>query len=243
MEKKSVIGIVPLIDNEKESYWMLPGYMQGIIDAGGLPVMLPLTDDRNLICQLVSSCDGFLFTGGQDVSPELYGEDRILQCGECSPERDRMETALLEEVLRADKPLLGICRGIQFLNAALEGTLYQDIPTQVKTNTEHHQTPPYDAPVHEVSIKDGSALFDLLMTQKIRVNSYHHQAIKDLSPQLRVMAVSEDGLIEGVYMPGKKFVWAVQWHPEFSYRTDENSRKIFKAFVSSAEICKQSRAL
>ena len=232
---KSVIGIVPLVDYKKESYWMLPGYMQGILEAGGLPVMLPLTDDMDLIRQMVSVCDGFLFTGGHDVSPELYGEEKLLQCGKCSPERDRMETVLLHEILCADKPLLGICRGIQFLNAALGGTLYQDIPVQVKPKTEHHQTPPYDIPVHEVWIKEGTALYDLLGTPRIKVNSYHHQAIKDLSSQLKVMAVSEDGLIEGVYMPEKKFIWAVQWHPEFSYRSDENSRKIFHAFITSAK--------
>lgn len=233
--KKRIIGIVPLIDYERKSYWMLPGYMQGILEAGGLPVMLPVTDDADLIRQMVVACDGFLFTGGQDVSPELYGEEKLLQCGEGSPERDSMEAMLLEEILRADKPLLGICRGIQFLNAALGGTLYQDIPVQVRTGTEHHQTPPYDVPVHEVCVKKGTVLYDLLGTQRIRVNSYHHQAIKDLSPQLQTMAVSEDGLIEGVYMPGKKFVWAVQWHPEFSYQTDENSRKMFAAFLSAAE--------
>lgn len=232
---KSIIGIVPLVDYEKESYWMLPGYMQGVMEAGGFPVMLPLTEDIDLIRQMVSVCDGFLFTGGQDVSPGLYGEEKLLQCGECSPERDRMETALLKEVLYADKPLLGICRGIQLLNVALGGTLYQDIPVQVQTETEHHQAPPYDIPVHEVCVREGTVLYDLLGTQSIRVNSYHHQAIKDLSSQLEVMAVSGDGLIEGVYMPDKKFIWAVQWHPEFSYHTDENSRKIFKAFVSSAE--------
>lgn len=232
--EKSIIGIVPLIDREKESYWMLPGYMQGIMEAGGLPVMLPLTEDREGIRQLARYCGGFLFTGGQDVSPELYGEEKIPQCGECCPERDRMESILLEEALRADKPILGICRGIQFINAALGGTLYQDIPFQVNTKTEHHQRPPYDVPVHEVCVKEGTALYDLLGVQKIKVNSYHHQAVKDLSPRLKAMAVSEDGLIEGAYMPDRKFVWAVQWHPEFSWRTDENSRKIFRAFVESA---------
>lgn len=231
---KNMIGIVPLIDYEKESYWMLPGYMQGIMEAGGLPVMLPLTDDAKLIGQMVSACDGFLFTGGQDVSPELYGEERLPQCGECCPERDKMEKVLLEAALAADKPVLGICRGIQFLNAALGGTLYQDLPSQLKTRTEHRQKPPYDNPVHEVCLEAGTALYDLLGTRKIRVNSCHHQAIKELSSQLKAAAVSEDGLIEGVYMPGKKFVWAVQWHPEFFDRTDENSRKIFRAFVSAA---------
>lgn len=233
MEKK-IIGIVPLIDYERKSYWMLPGYMQGILEAGGLPVMLPVTEDAGLIRQLVSACDGFLLTGGQDVSPELYGEEKLPQCGECSPERDRMERILLQDALRADKPLLGICRGIQFLNAALGGTLYQDIPAQVRTGTEHHQMPPYDIPVHEVCVKEGTALHELLGKTRLKVNSYHHQAIKELSPQLHVMAVSEDGLIEGVYMPDRRFVWAVQWHPEFSYRTDPDSRKIFGAFLEAA---------
>lgn len=137
---------------------------------------------------------------------------------------------LLETILDDDKPILGICRGIEFLNVALGGTLYQDIPVQVKTKTEHHQTPPYDIPI----MLEETELYGLLGEQKMKVNSYHHQAIKQLSPKLKAMAVSEDGLVEGVYMPEKKFVWAVQWHPEFSYQTDENSRKIFQAFVDSA---------
>jgi len=232
--KKSIIGIVPLIDYEKESYWMLPGYMQGILKAGGLPVMLPLTADKDVIRQSVSLCDGILFTGGQDVSPELYGEEKREECGECSPQRDRMEKILLEEALCADKAILGICRGIQWINVALGGTLYQDIPAQFETSQEHHQMPPYDIPVHRVKIKEQTPLYELIGMTDIRVNSYHHQAVKEISSKLEVMAISEDGLTEAVYMPEKKFVWAVQWHPEFSYRTDENSRKILRAFVAAA---------
>ena len=156
--KKCVIGVVPLVDYEKQSWWMLPGYMEGILEAGGLPLMLPLTDDREVIRQMTDQCDGFLLTGGQDVSPELYGEKRLPQCGECSPERDRMEKMLLEEVLHKNIPVLGICRGIQFLNAALGGTLYQDLPSQRGTGMTHCQKPPYDVPVHEVEIKEGTPL-------------------------------------------------------------------------------------
>ena len=233
--KKCVIGVVPLVDYEKQSWWMLPGYMEGILEAGGLPLMLPLTDDREVIRQMTDQCDGFLLTGGQDVSPELYGEKRLPQCGECSPERDRMEKMLLEEVLHKNIPVLGICRGIQFLNAALGGTLYQDLPSQRGTGMTHCQKPPYDVPVHEVEIKEGTPLYDLLGCRSLAVNSYHHQAVRQLAPGLEVMAVSEDGLTEGVYMPDRRFVWAIQWHQEFSYRAEENSRKIFAAFVRAAE--------
>lgn len=232
--KKPVIGITPLVDAARESLWMVPGYMEGVACAGGMPVMLPLTKDPDEIRQIAGLCDGFLFTGGQDVSPALYGEDRLPQCGETSPARDEMERLLLSEILSADKPFLGICRGIQFLNAALGGTLYQDLPAQRPSDIEHHQKPPYDVPVHTVRIEKNSPLSELLRAEALAVNSYHHQAVRALAPGLSVMAVSEDGLAEAVCLPEKKFVWAVQWHPEFAYKTDPNCRKIFEAFVAAS---------
>lgn len=231
--QKPMIGILPLTDMEKDSYWMLPGYMKGIEEAGGIPVMLPLTEDETILERLAESFDGFLFTGGQDVSPELYGEEVLPECGECSPERDAMERILLEKILMSGKPLLGICRGIQLLNAALGGTLYQDLPAQHPGEINHHMTPPYDRAVHKVTLKPSAPLYEILGTGEIAVNSYHHQAVKELAKALEVSAVSEDGLVEGVYMPDKKFVMAVQWHPEFSYLKDENARKIFEAFVKA----------
>lgn len=231
--KRPLIGIVPLVDVARESYWMLPGYMQGVEQAGGVPVMLPLTDDTATLRQLADTCDGFLLTGGQDVSPALYGAAPTPQCGVTCPGRDAMETKLLDLALAADKPVLGICRGIQFLNAHLGGTLYQDLPTEHPLSANHHQMPPYDAPVHTVTLTPGSQLQTLLGKDTLGVNSLHHQAIRTLAPGLAAMAVSEDGLVESVCLPGKKFVWAVQWHPEFSFRVNEDSRKIFKKFVES----------
>lgn len=230
---KPIIGIVPLVDTERESYWMLPGYMAGVETAGGIPLMLPLTDAPEDLSQLLPVCDGLLFTGGQDVSPELYGQQPLPQCGECIPLRDRMEQQLLALALEADKPLLGICRGIQLINAALGGTLYQDLPTQTDSVLEHHQTPPYDVPVHEVTLERESPLYGLLKKDRLAVNSYHHQGVKELAPPLKRMAAATDGLTEAVWLPGKRFVWAVQWHPEFSYRRDADSRKIFSAFVDA----------
>lgn len=128
----------------------------------------------------------------------------------------------------------GICRGIQFFNACLGGTLYQDLPTEYPLEVAHVMRPPYDQTVHSVALLPGTPLAALLDRAELGVNSYHHQAIKALAPSLAEMARSEDGLVEAVYLPDKSFVWAVQWHPEFSFRTDENSRKIFSAFVAAA---------
>ena len=228
---KPIIGIVPLIDEQKESFWMLPGYMDGITMAGGIPVILPLTDDKEEISQLLDTVQGILLTGGHDVDPSLYEEIPIPECGAISRERDSMESELLKQALLRDMPILGICRGIQFLNAYLGGTLYQDLTTQRPSDTEHHQRPPYDVPVHRVSITEDSSLFRVLNVRSLSVNSYHHQAIKQKADSLKIMAVSDDGIIEGVEMERKRFVWALQWHPEFSYRTDDNSRKIFEEFV------------
>lgn len=233
--KKPLVGIVPLVDEERESLWMLPGYMEGLTRAGAIPVMLPLISDKADLARLVEELDGFLLSGGHDVDPALYGEKPLPQCGiPCTP-RDEMEKILVALALEQDKPVLGICRGIQFLNAVLGGTLYQDIPAQRPSELEHHQTPPYDRPVHRVKLKRESPLAKLLEAETLEVNSYHHQGIKTLAPGLEEMAWAEDGLVEAVYMPGKRFVWAVQWHPEFSWKSQEASRRILTAFVRAAE--------
>lgn len=230
-----IIGVMPLVDYERDSYWLVPGYMNGIIEAGGTPIMLPLTDNKNMINQIADMCDGFLFTGGHDLSPSLYNEEIMPQCGDCSPERDAMEVYLLRRIIELNKAALGICRGIQILNVVLGGTLYQDLPTQWNSDICHRQQPPYDKPIHQVDITDNTPLHRVLGKDNIAVNSYHHQGIKKLSPELLPMAKAADGLIEAVYKPDKKFVWAVQWHPEFSYKDDENSKKIFSELVNQAK--------
>ncbi len=230
---KPLVGVMPLWDDERKSIWMLPGYMDGIAQAGATPVIFPFSCDREELARLVRMCDGILFTGGQDVSPELYQETSIGNLVSCCRKRDEMETIVLQEALKNDKSVLGICRGIQFINAALGGTLYQDIPTQCPSEIEHHQKPPYHVPVHSVKIAVDSPLYTCLQVGELQVNSYHHQAVKTVSSALKVMAVSPDGIVEAVHKPDQHFVWAVQWHPEFSYQTDDNSRKIFHAFIQS----------
>ena len=228
---KPIIGVVPLVDEDRDSLWMVPGYMNGILEAGGIPVIFPLTSDEEMIRQLLEHVQGVLLTGGHDVNPELYGEKAIPECGRPCEERDQMEKELLNQALEKDMPVLGICRGIQFLNACLGGTLYQDLPSQHPTGTEHHQKPPYDVPIHKVNLMKDSSLYRLLKKEQLEVNSYHHQAIKDLSDRLKIMAVSEDGILEAVDMSDKRFAWALQWHPEFAYTKDPNCRMIFEEFV------------
>lgn len=231
-----IIGVIPLWDEKRESLWMLPGYMDGVFEAGGLPVMLPLTDDPGALQQICEQVDGLLFTGGQDVAPQMYGESILTDNLEVCPARDSMEKALFNRAVELDMSVFGICRGIQILNVLLGGSLYQDLPVQHPSPVTHHQKPPYDIPCHDVRILRESPLFDLTGSEVLSVNSYHHQAVKDLSPQLSPMAISEDGLTEAVYMPGKSFVWAVQWHPEFSHNCDKTSKKLFRRFV---EACTQ----
>ena len=230
---KRVIGLISLVDDGRDSLWMLPGYMEGVARAGGLPLMLPLTDDAAALDQLSAMCDGFLLTGGHDVSPTLYGEQPLPECGDTSPQRDAMELGLLHRAMALDKPVLGICRGIQFVNAALGGTLWQDLPSQHPSEVCHRQSPPYDAPAHNVTLLPDTPLSRLLDADTLAVNSYHHQAIRDLAAPLEPIALAPDGLIEAVWHPGRRFLWAVQWHPEFSFRSDAAARAVFRAFVSA----------
>ena len=232
---RPIVGVMPLWAEERDSVWMLPGYLDGIRQAGGLPVVFPFTSDEQGLEQLVNMCDGFLLTGGQDVCPELYHEVPLEGLVITCPKRDIMEGIVLRKAIEKDKPVLGICRGIQFINVFLGGTLYQDIPTQHPSEIKHRQAPPYDQPIHEVTVERGSPLHECLDVDRLPVNSCHHQAVRKLAPALEATAFSLDGLIEAAYMPGKKFVWAVQWHPEFAYKTDKYSRKILRAFIEAME--------
>jgi len=220
---------------------MLPGYMQAIEACGGLPIMLPLTDDFGELEDAFAICDGILLTGGHDVSPMVYGEKPIKECGLSCELRDKMEGFLLSKAIEADKPVLGICRGIQFMNAYLGGTLFQDLPTEYESKVEHHMEPPYDRAIHNVEILEGTRLAKIIGSGTKGVNSYHHQAVRDLSEKLVKMAVSEDGLVEAVEYPGKKFIIGVQWHPEFSYKNNEDSMKIVQAFVEECKIVYNTR--
>ena len=230
---RKVIGIMPLYDDEKESYWMVPGYMKMLEAENAIPLMLPLTSKAEELDYFLEICGGFLLTGGHDVSPSVYHAAREPWCGPCCELRDEMERYILNRAVEQDKSVLGICRGIQFMNTCYGGTLYQDLVMEHISCIDHHMKPPYDRVAHQVTLQKGMPLYNILGKEQIGVNSYHHQAIRKLSSSFQTMAFSEDGLIEGIYMPFHKFIVGVQWHPEFSYEVDENSRKLISAFVIS----------
>ena len=232
MKPSPIIGVTPLWDAERKSVWMLPDYLDGIKAAGGIPVVLPLEMTEVDADRIVATCDGFLFTGGQDVTPELYGAEHSLSLI-TSPERDKLEMLLLSKALPSDKAILGICRGLQLINVFLGGTLWQDLPSQHPSEIVHRQGKPYGVPTHKV-ILDGD-LKSLLGKDILEVNTLHHQAAKDLGRDLTPMAVAPDGIIEAVQMAGKRFVWAVQWHPEYMFKTDPDSLAIFSCFIKHCQ--------
>ena len=227
MKQSPIIGVTPLWDTERKSVWMLPDYLEGIKAAGGIPIVLPIDMTEADAAQIVETCDGFLFTGGQDVTPELYGvkDATIVPC----PERDKLETLVLSKALQSDKAILGICRGLQFINVFLGGTLWQDLPSQHPSEIVHRQGKPYGVPTHKVMLSGD--LQTLLGKDILDVNTLHHQAVKDLSGELTPMAVAPDGIIEAARMVNKRFVWAVQWHPEYMFKTDPDSLAIFSCFL------------
>lgn len=230
--KKAVIGVVPLFDVERDSLWMLPAYLQCLKTVGALPVILPLEQPEDSR-QMVQLCDGILITGGQDVDPALYGQTRLERCGEPLPALDRLGEALLREAMVLDLPVLGICRGLQLINVCLGGTLWQDLPSQRPGGRNHRMERPYNRAEHPVSLTGPLAA--LYGSQEIGVNSCHHQGIQTLAPCLRPMALSDDGVIEAAFHPDQRFLWAVQWHPEFFDPVSGPGIPIFRAFAEAAK--------
>ena len=234
MEKRPIIGISPAMEDESRSF-VLSSYLRAVEDAGGVPILLPELKSSEAALAAASLCDGFLVTGGYDISPEIYGEAPSPQLGRLCPERDAAELLLLPVMLGTGKPLLAICRGAQLLNAHLGGTLLQDIPTEYKTDISHRQTAAGDILTHAVTVLPTSPLYGILGKEKFSVNSLHHQAIKRLAPDLMAMAWAEDGIIEAAYCPSHRFLWAIQWHPEKSYFSDTVSQRLFAAFIDAAK--------
>ena len=230
---KPIVGVVPLYDLEKQCIWMLPAYLNMLRACGATPMILPFTTDRAETRHMFELCDGLLLTGGQDIDPKLYGEQPIEACGKPCHTRDALEDALLSMALSTEKPVLGICRGIQLMNVALGGTLWQDIPSQVQ-GAAGHETGASGATHHPVRVCVGTPLWELLEKNTIDVVSYHHQGIKKLAHCLQPMAYSSDGIVEAVCIPEQRFCWAVQWHPELSWEASPQQRAIVRAFVRAS---------
>ncbi|MCZ8514265.1 gamma-glutamyl-gamma-aminobutyrate hydrolase family protein [Paenibacillus filicis] len=208
-------------------------YTRSLESAGAIPIMLPVLEDKKRIETLLDRLDGLLLTGGSDVSPLLYGERPKANLGKLSTERDSFELALLDCALRRDMPVFCICRGLQMLNVALGGSLYQDLVTDLGAEHfhSHKQFRKWQA-THTVQIDKDSKLYQMSGVEQLGVNSYHHQAIKALGEHLKVSALSEDHIIEAVESTYHRFVVAVQWHPEMMSEKDKLQQSLFDRFVS-----------
>lgn len=228
-----LIGITPCRDTENKHLLLNRDYPDALLQAGALPVILPWETEPKRLAALLERLDGLLLSGGEDISPERYGESRLPVCGGSDAERDAEETALCRLALEKDMPVLAICRGVQLMNVALGGTLYQDVAAQYGDALAH---PVYDRPreqVHGVQVLPGTRLAGIIGAEQIRVNSRHHQAVKEPGRGLTVCARAEDGLIEGVEKPEKRFAVGVQWHPESLSAYVPEAQALFTAFANA----------
>ena len=231
---KPVIGVTPSYDAEHARYQLNRDYMEAVLRAGGVPLILPLTGDETVLETALAGLDGVVFTGGADPSPSLYGEETLPVCGETDPLRDQTEMILMRRCVDGKIPFLAICRGFEIMMAAAGGTLYQDVETQRPGSVFH---PRYEVPadqVHGVTVLPGTLLYGLTGRKDIRVNSRHHQGAKDIPDTLLVSALAEDGLPEGIELPGHPFALGVQWHPETLSSAHPEAQRLFDGLCQSA---------
>ena len=231
---RPIIGVFAEVDLEQNTK-VQNTYIRAIEESGGIPILLPYVKDRDTMERFVNLCDGFFFTGGADIEPQRYGEQSKNTCGEIQYARDELEFAVFQIVNSTLKPIIAICRGAQLINVAFGGTLYQDILSETNTRISHRQIEPKNSPSHDVQILKNTPLFDLMKKTVMSANSFHHQAIKKLGEGLEIMAVSDDGIEEAVYLPGERYVRAYQWHPERLYEIDIYNRLIFDDFIKACQ--------
>ncbi len=240
---KPIIGVTPDFNagdrkdmgGKEPTYFLRARYTKAIEDAGGIPFILPLLPERQAWRRIVSQVDGLLITGsGSDLAPETYGEKQRYKFTRMSSARAILELGISKIAYQADVPMLGICGGMQSINVALGGTLFQDINSQLNTSISHQPTYSATKIAHAIQIEPRSLLRRIAGKATIQVNSSHHQSVKDVPSCLFTTAVSPDGIIEAIEAPNKQFLLGVQWHPEFLYERHPIQKKLFQALIRAA---------
>ncbi|MEL7434330.1 MAG: gamma-glutamyl-gamma-aminobutyrate hydrolase family protein [Chloroflexota bacterium] len=210
-----------------------------IEEAGGLPVLIPSMVSLDTLRQTYERLDGVLLPGGGDIEPSRYNTEPNTKLFDVSAERDEMEISLAQWAIEDDLPVFGICRGIQVLNVAMGGSLVQDIPTQLETDLRHSITSPEEEArhkiLHDVTVEPDSRLAEILGDTTVPVNSLHHQSLQSVAERAKITAHAPDGIVEGIELPDKHFVLAVQWHPEDLVANDARMNNLFTAFVQAAQ--------
>lgn len=223
-------------DTNVPLFGLMTSYVQAIETAGGIPLLIPLSVDEDALEIILDRLDGLVLPGGGDIDPKHYQGSWHPQLRDIDADRDRVEIFLARKAVEMGKPLLAICRGHQVLNVALGGTMYEDIASQMPAAIKHDyfmEGPRTHLP-HAVAVQPSSRLAHILGGNSARVNSLHHQGVRDLAPSLVATAVAPDGLVEGVEIPDHPFAVGVQWHPENLVDNDSAMLALFKAHVAAA---------
>lgn len=232
MSARPRIGLTLDADDARGRYELPRAYVAAVLGAGGLPILLPHA--RDAAAAYLALLDGLVVTGGAfDVPPELYGEARRRECGPLKAERTAFEKDLLEAALAARLPVLGVCGGMQLLNVVRGGTLHQDLVADAGIGA-HEQSPPKDVPSHEATVVPGTQLAALVGPGVLRVNSTHHQAVKDPGAGVLVSARAPDGVVEAIELPDCPFALGVQWHPEAALHHEPRHAAIYDGLVRAA---------
>ena len=246
LPKQKTAPIIGLTGNFRDGDCTLAeGYYQSVLKAGGIPFIIPPHEDADVLSETLAGLDGILLTGGADINPLFLGEEPIKELHGINPRRDRQELLLTRLAADRQIPILGICRGIQTMNAAFGGALYQDIHSQMEgKRIKHDQDLDRTYASHTVSIEEGTILHELFNTNTLAVNSFHHQAVMEPAPGFRVCARSTDGVIEAMESAEHKSMLGVQWHPEcFILRGDECMMPLFNWLVKEATEYKEARRI
>ncbi len=207
-------------------------YIQSVSEAGGVPFILPVIQETALVKEQVSHVDGIILSGGQDIDPLFYGEEPLQALRKTFPDRDAYEKELILTAVALEKPILAICRGMHMLNVTYGGTLYQDLTHASFADIKHDQEKDPPLKTHHVSFEKGTRLHSLF-GDSARVNSFHHQIIKETAPSFKAAAYAKDGAIEAIERTGELFVVGVQWHPEMLTKKHEDMKKLFSLFMNA----------
>jgi len=239
--QRPLIGITERL-NAEDNFYLRRYYAEAVEAAGGLPIHVPLISNREYLAALCDRLDGLILSGSNsDLDPVFYGEEPHPKLGPVVPERDEVDLMLLELAEARALPVLGICFGMQSLNVARGGSLVQDIETQVVNPIKHEQGEVRDRPSHQIEIESNSLLAELAAGRTMRVNSSHHQAVKNIGRNLRAIATAADGVVEAVIdTRSDRFVLGVQWHPEIGWKRDRLSQAIFSKFVEASSSYRKS---
>ena len=238
--EKPLIGISLGYSDKKNS--VNNTYINSVLMNGGVPYLIPVTEDVEVLRQIVAQLDGIIFTGGEDFAPAYYGKEEHEKLGEVNVTRDTYDLTLFKLATDRNIPTLGICRGLQLINVGMGGTLYQDLPAEKPSDINHRQQEEGTVPTHGVSVVEGSMMHQILGEKDIQVNTFHHQAIDKLAPGLKIVGWSNDSVPELIEAYPHRQIIGTQFHPEiFTANGDALMGKLFKFLVNKADTFKMAK--